>query len=125
MKKKNIIISVVIVIVVLLGVWLLTRPKTLGSMNHSYSEVTTSNSDFSFTGETGDKIKFSFASKIENGDLDILLYDSKGNMVYKLDRARRLETFFTLEDTDTYTLVAEYSNFSGNFKIKVYSETNY
>lgn len=120
MKKKGIIIGVVAVIAVLLSAWLLTRPKTLGNMNHTYTEPTTSTSEISFEGETGDKIKISFASNIENGELDIILYDSQGNAVYELDRAKELETFFTFDNSDTYTLTAEYSNFIGNFNIKVY-----
>lgn len=118
MKKKSIIISI-IVIVVLLSVWLVTRPKVLGNMNHAYTEPTTSTSDITFVGEAGDKIKFSFASDIKSGDLDMILYDSKGNVVYELDRAKELVTFFTLDNSDTYILAAEYSDFTGNFKIKV------
>lgn len=61
-------------------------------MNHDYAEPTTSISDISFRGEAGGRIKFSFASDIKNGDLDMILYDSKGNVVYELDRAKELET---------------------------------
>ena len=48
MKKKGIIAVVVVVIAVAVGVYLLARPKPLGSMHNSYSEQTTAVSDISF-----------------------------------------------------------------------------
>ena len=89
-------------------------------MNQSYTEPVTNSSNISFLGEAGDKIKFSFASDIESGELDMVLYDSEENVVYELDRAKELETFYVLNNSDTYTLAAEYSDFVGEFKIKVY-----
>lgn len=120
MKKKGIMIGIIALAAVLLSAWLLTRPKTLGNMSHNYTEPTTSTSEISFDGEAGDKIKFSFASDIESGELDIILYDSQDNAVYELDSAKELETFFTFDNSDTYTLTAEYSDFIGRFNIKVY-----
>lgn len=120
MKKKSMIIGSIVVIAAVISIYLLTSPEALGSINHSYSEQTTTTSDISFLGEAGDRIKFSFNSNIESGDLDIILYDSEGNEVYKLDKAKELETFFDLSNSDTYTLAAECSNFIGRFKIKVY-----
>ena len=90
-------------------------------MSKSYSEQITTTSDISFSGEAGDRIKFSFKSDIISGNLDIVLYDSVGNEVYTLDSAKALETFFTLERSDTYTLAAKCSNFIGDYKIVVYN----
>lgn len=118
--KRKILIYIVAVIVILGSMWLLFRPKVLGNMNHSYIESTTSSSNFSFSGEAGERIKISFASDIKEGDLDIVLYDSNGNAVYELDRAKELATYYVLSNTDTYTLTAEYANFVGNFKVAVY-----
>ena len=120
MKTKNIMICIVIVVVVLASLWLLFRPKALGNMNHSYTESTTSSSNFSFSGETGERIKISFASDIKNGDLNIVLYDSNKNIVYQLDKAKELVTYYTFSNADTYILTAEYTNFVGNFKVEVY-----
>ena len=50
----------------------------------------------------------------------MVLYDSAGNEVYILDKAKALETFFTLNRSDTYTLVAECNSFIGEYKISVY-----
>ena len=41
-------------------------------------------------------------------------------MVYELDDAKRLETFYTLNTSDTYMVVAEYKEFVGDFKVTVY-----
>ena len=101
-------------------IYLLTRPKTLGNMNQRYAEQTTSSSDVSFEGEAGKMIKISFRSNILNGDLDIILYDSEGNAVYELDRAKALETYYTFDNSDTYTLVAKCCDFIGTYKVKVY-----
>lgn len=59
-------------------------------MNHSYAEPTTGSSNFSFSGETGERIKISFASDIKSGDLNIVLYDSNKNTVYELDKAKEM-----------------------------------
>lgn len=90
------------------GLWFVTRLKALGNMKHSYDTATTSSSDFSFE------------FNIESGNLVITLRDSSGNVVYELDDAKKLETFYTLTATDTYMVVAEYEDFMGNFKVAVY-----
>ena len=120
MKKKGIIIGVIIVVLVTLSVWFFTRPDALGNMNQDFTEPTTSTSSISFAGEENSRIKFSFRSNIESGELNIVLYDSNGNMVYELDKAKALETYFTFDKTDTYTLKAEYVDFVGNYEILVY-----
>lgn len=119
-KIKNIIVGVIIVIVVIISVCLFNRPKLLGNMGNNYTKETTVTSDISFSGEANEKIKFSFQSDIESGDLDMFLYDSAENEVYKLDRAKELESFFILNNSDNYTLAAKCKNFIGKYKIKVY-----
>ena len=118
--KKKITIIALISILVMVGIWLLVQPKTLGNMKHSYDEATTSSSNFSFSGQENERIKFSFASNIESGNLVVTLRDSAGDVVYELDDAKRLEIFYTLNATDTYMVVAEYENFVGDFKVTVY-----
>ncbi len=123
MKKKNIVICIIAIVVVLVSVWVLfpsTKSKSLGNMNHSYTKPTTGSSNFSFFGETDERIKISFASDSKNGDLNIVLYDSNKNIVYKLDKAKELVTYYTFNNTDTYTLTAEYTDFVGKFKVEVY-----
>ena len=120
MKKKIIYIVIIVLVVIAVSIYLLTRPKELGNMNQRYAKQTTSTSNISFQGEAGDKIKISFSSRVINGDLDVFLNDSKGNVVYTLDRARELRTYYTFDYSDTYTLIAEYRNFTGRFDIKVY-----
>lgn len=118
--KKCIIIGIVIVIAASLVIWITNTSNNLGNISYSSSSSETSISDISFSGNAGDKIKFSFSSNIENGNLDIALYDSKGNAVKKLDKAKELATYFTFDYSDTYTLKAEYTDFIGRFKIDVY-----
>lgn len=126
MKKRNMILWIIIVVVVIaVCVWLLVRPKALGNINASFAEQTTSISDFSFTAEKGDKIKFSFRSNITAGNLEIMLYDSNDNEVYVLDHAKALETFYTFDFSDTYTLKAIYTDFTDHFKIAVYPAKSY
>lgn len=120
MKKKTIIIWIIIIAAAVIGIYLLTRPTVLGNMKNSYTEQITTASDISFSGEAGERIKFSFRSNIVNGELNMVLYDSVGNEVYRLDEAKALETFFTLDSSETYTLAAECKDFIGEYKIKVY-----
>lgn len=120
MKKKIIYIVIIALVVVVVSIYLFTLPKELGNMSQRCAKQTTSTSNISFQGEAGDKIKISFSSRVINGDLDVFLYDSKGNVVYVLDRAKELRTYYTFEHSDTYTLIAEYRNFTGRFDIRVY-----
>lgn len=120
MKKKIIILLSVVLIIVLLILWAFSRPESMGNITQKFSEPTTSSSDISFCGEANERIKLSFISNIESGELEIFLYDSNGNKVYELDKAKALETYFTFEKADTYTLKAEYVDFVGNYKIVVY-----
>lgn len=121
MKKKAIVVGTIVlaISIIFLSVYFITRPSTLGNINYSCRQSTSSISDFTFNGESGDNLKFSFSSDIESGTLDITLCDSQGNVVYMLDSAKESVTWFVLEKTDTYSLVAEYNNFIGKFKIKV------
>ena len=118
--KKKIMIIVIVIVLVLAGLWLAISPKALGNMKHSYDEATTSSSNFSFSGQENERIKFSFHSNIESGNLVITLRDSSRNVVYELDDAKKLETFYTLTATDTYMVVAEYEEFVGDFRVIVY-----
>lgn len=91
-------------------------------MNKAFAEPTSGTSNISFAGEENNKIKFSFKSNVESGELNIVLYDSTGNLIYELDKAKALEIYFTFDKTDTYTLKAEYVDFVGNYEIKVSKE---
>lgn len=120
MKKKNIILFMVAIVIILLILWIFNRPESLGNITQKFSEPTTSSANVTFSGEMNERIKFSFKSNIGSGELDIILYDSNGNVAYELDKAKALETYFTFEKTDTYTLKAEYADFVGNYKVEVY-----
>lgn len=121
-KKKSIYIGILGVVIVLVGIclWMKLRGEVLGNMNLAFSEPTTSTSTFSFKGEAGDRIKFSFAADKRNENLNLILYDSDGNAVYKLDSAKELVCYFTLENSDEYTLAAEYTDYTGKFRVKAY-----
>ncbi len=122
MKKKYIILISFILVAAagILGVYLLTRPAVLGNMSNEYSKQVTTTSDISFAGEAGNRIKFVFESDVISGNLDMTLYDSDGTAVYTLDNAKELVTYFILERSNTYTLVAKCDNFVGAYKIFVY-----
>lgn len=120
MKKKIIITGITIVAFLVLAIYLLNRPQLLGNMKNSYTEQTTTTSDISFSGKSGDKIRFLFQSEIKDGDLNIFLCNSEGNTVYQLDHANSLKCFYTLNTSDTYTLAAECSDFIGNYSIRAY-----
>lgn len=120
MKKRIFIICILALAVVLFCVFILSRPNSLGNINRIFNDNETGSSDISFSGEAGDRIKFSFKSDIKNGDLDIVLRDSNGSVVYELDKARELETFYVLQKSDTYVLSSEYNDFVGKYSITVY-----
>lgn len=122
MKKKYLTIALCIGVAIAVSfIWLTNRPKALGNLNHSFSssDPATSTSTISFFAEKDDRIRFYIASDIEQGNLDIVLYDSEGNLVKELDQARELVTYLTMHYDDTYTLAAEYTDFAGSFKAEV------
>ncbi|MDR1664257.1 MAG: hypothetical protein LBR83_04955 [Clostridiales bacterium] len=120
MKRKSVVIGAVIAMVTIASVYFFTRPALLGNMAHNYTEQTTQNAKFSFAGEANERIKFSFKSKVESGNLDMVLYDSQGNIVYTLDKAKSLEAFYTLKASGTYALEAICNNFTGKYEVKVF-----
>ena len=119
MKRKIIIPAMLSLVAALLCVYFGIRPKSLGNMVRSFREPATGAASISFSGEAKEKIKLSFVSDIQVGELDIFLYDSEGNVVYELDRAKALETYYVFEKTDDYILTAEYTGFVGEYKIIV------
>ncbi|MBR2403745.1 MAG: hypothetical protein IKB01_13475 [Lachnospiraceae bacterium] len=120
MKRKMIIPAMLVLVAVLLSVCFSARQESLGNMTRWFNEPATGSARISFVGEANAEIKLSFKSNVKAGELDIFLYDSNGNMVYELDRAKALETYYVFEKTDNYTLTAEYIDFVGNYKITVY-----
>lgn len=119
MKRNSIVICCLCITAITIAIGVLIRPQYLGNINHNFSEPTSSTSTFSFFAEAGDKIKFSFSSGINKGTLDIVLYDSNGNVVHELDYAKELEEWIILDKEGEYILSAEYSNFVGKFKVAV------
>ena len=89
-------------------------------MSNEYSKPVPTTSDISFMEKSGNRIKFAFESNGISRNLDTTLYDLEGNAVYTLDNAKELATYFILERSTTYTLVAKCDNFVGTYKIFVY-----
>lgn len=122
MKKKYLVIDIGIgIAVAAVAVWLLTRPKVLGNINHSFSSQAPASdtSTITFFAEEKERLRLYFASEIQQGDLDIALYDSAGNLVKNMGKAKELATYLTVDYTGTYTLAAEYEDFAGSFKVVV------
>lgn len=117
MKKKYIILLVIAVAVFAVNMF---APEYLGNMYHDCTDRHTGYNNISFAGEKDDRIKINFTSDISEGTLDIVLYDSSGNEVYKLDTTENIKTSVTLDKTDSYTMKSEYNSFAGKYKVKVY-----
>ena len=94
MKKKIILTGITVTAFLILAIYLFNRPQLLGNMKSSCTEQTTTTSDITFSGKAGDKIKFSFRSNIENGDLNMILYDSNNHAVYTLDQAKNASSLW-------------------------------
>jgi hypothetical protein len=119
-KKIIIVVIVLLVIAVVLAILLPSlRWKVLGNMRKDVAETKSSSTEFSFQGQAGDRIKVSLRTTVEAGVVDFYLFDSEGNVVEEFDYADALETFVDLKNDDTYTLTAEYIDFSGKFSGKV------
>lgn len=120
MNKKHVMICSIAAAALVACAWLLVRPKPLGNIRASIDAPETSACEFSFRAEKGERVRLSFQSRIDAGDLEIRLYDSEGRERYVLDHAKALKTFYTFDRADIYTLKAEYTDFAGDFKVTVY-----
>ncbi len=122
MKKKTIIMPLIIILAlaVVSAVILITRPKILGNMSNSFSTPKTTTQSFSFSGKECDRIKIAFSSDIKSGEFDISIFDSKGNIVKTLDKAKELHTYLTLDSSEAYTCEASCSEMVGSYNVKVY-----
>lgn len=103
------------------AIYLLTRPKVLGNINHSFSssEPMSDTSAITFFAEEKDWIRLYLVSDVQQGDLDIAIYDSAGNLAKELDKAKELVTYLNVDYADTYTLTAKYKDLAGSFKVVV------
>lgn len=111
---------------VLLGTALTTvivmRNKTLGNININVPDnlPQTAVTEVSFKGSTGGKIRISLNTNVKSGTVNFVLYNSKGGIVENLGTAKAYQGFVNIEYDDTYTLAAEYENFTGKFSVYVY-----
>ncbi|MDE7390078.1 MAG: hypothetical protein K2M82_03965 [Lachnospiraceae bacterium] len=119
MIRKFLVTAIAVLVVALLYIYFSSSLTSFGNISYMCTSPKTNVSTISFYAEEGDRLKFSFESDIENGDLEITLRDSNGNDMYTLDDAKELVTYFTLDKTDTYELSAEYNDFVGKFKVNV------
>jgi hypothetical protein len=119
MKHKGIILLVTAVCIIT-GIILFSRQQLLGNMTKVMKDPTSGTSDFSFEGHKGDRIKLSYNALVKNGKLDFILYNSSGKVVKELDSARALEIPITLDYDDNYVFTATYTDFTGEFKAKVF-----
>ncbi len=124
MTKKNRVLTgigiIFLIILILWGIWLKTGIDTLGNINHSSLTPATATSEIRFSAEKGDIIRIIFTSEILSGDLNIVLYDSEGQKAKVLGKARTMKTILTIDQADTYTLAVEYTDFTGQFKMKAF-----
>lgn len=119
-KKKVILFAFGVFTLILVSLFISNRKDLLGSTQKKISVTSTSGSSFSFNGYKGEKIKFSFKSSIISGNLKCCLYDSQGNLVYELDKAKELEVFYVLNTDEEYECRVEYKGFKGSFSVRIY-----
>lgn len=121
MKQKFFVVcGISLATILIVIVYIMERPHTLGNIQCKFTKPISNSNTFSFSAEAGDKLKISFSSKIEEGTLDIYLYDSAENIVHELDYASELEEYIILKEDGEYTLAAVYQDLVGKFKLVVY-----
>ncbi|MDE7278140.1 MAG: hypothetical protein K2N26_00200 [Oscillospiraceae bacterium] len=121
MKKKIIVIFAAVMLGTAVTTVILMKSKSLGniSMNIPVGEAKTAVSEISFKGKVGERIRISLSTDIKNGAVNFVLYNSKGGVVENIGTAKAYQTFVDLYVDDTYTLAAEYTDFTGSFKADV------
>ena len=124
MKKRTKILLALLVtvtlaidIVMFMRAWN-NRDIVLANINRKSEEVQTSRTEVCFAGCEGDRIKLSFRTAVQGGEVDFILRDSKGNTIADLDKATALVTYVDLSYDDTYTMEAICEEFTGDFLIE-------
>ena len=116
--KKRVLLSLAALLAVLAcAAWLALRPRQIGSMEHRSSHPESSASNITFQAQPGDRLRLSFSSRVEGGELSLILYDAAGNPVEDFGTARELRMFLTLDQPGPYRLEAEYRDFVGRFRV--------
>lgn len=119
-KKGYIAIGVFLAAALLLGLWLLARPRPVCNMHRACPQPETNISSVSFSGGAGGRIKCAISTRIESGTVDFFLYDGNGAIVKEFDQADALTTYLSLAQSQTYTLEAVYKDFTGTFSAAIY-----
>ena len=122
MKRKTIVLlSSAVLLGAALTAAVLMRNKPLGNIGMSVpvGEAKTASSEISFKGTGGDRIRISLSTDVKSGTVVFVLYNSKGGVVENLGTAKAYRGFVDLDVDDTYTLAAEYADFTGSFKADV------
>ena len=121
--RKLIIVLIVIALIaglVFAAPAIMVFMNWMGNINGSYSEPETSGSEVSFFAEAGRKLRIVLNSDLKGGELDIEVYNSGGEKVFTVDNGKELVTYFTPEKDDSYTVRAEFTDFTGSFDLTVY-----
>ncbi|MBD5139089.1 MAG: hypothetical protein HDT24_07260 [Ruminococcus sp.] len=122
MKRKTVVLlSSAVLLGAALTAAVLIRSKPLGNIGMSVHDgkPETSSSEVSFKGNSGDRVRVSLSTDVKSGTVVFVLYNSKGGVVENLGTAKAYRGFVDLDIDDTYTLAAEYTDFTGSFKADV------
>ena len=122
MKRKTVVLlSSAVLLGAALTTVILMRNKPLGNISMSVpgGKPETSSSEVSFKGNSGDRVRVSLSTDVKSGTVVFVLYNSKGGVVENLGTAKAYRGFVDLDIDDTYTLAAEYTDFTGSFKADV------
>lgn len=90
-------------------------------MNMRIQQAESSRSVFTFRAAAGEHIKAVFSSQVREGDLELSILDSEGNIVETFESNISSNKEVVLEKEDTYSMVALYQDVVGVFKVKITS----
>lgn len=121
-KKRYTAAGVLTAAVILLAVWLFTRPQPLAEIHRSFSSPETGSASASFTAGPGDGIRFRMSTRTESGAMEVSLLDESGALVYSFGSAKYQERRLTLAEGGIYTLEARFGSFTGTGEAIVYPE---
>lgn len=117
--KRNTKIIIILIAGFLIAVFFYKNAfKSLGVIRESTSEVKSGTSQFTFDGKQGMEIKLYYSPDIKEGSVVISLIDANGNKIEELTENESKLVHVTLSNDCEYTVLAEYTDLKGNFKIR-------
>lgn len=119
MKKFKFFIILIAFLSVGLYLYSISDINVHASVNGNITSPESSGALGQFSADKDTTFTVYYSSKVKDGTLELYIEDSNGNIVDKFPVNTKASEEISFPQYDTYSLKAEYTNFIGNFHVKI------